>query len=142
MTLPTTTPYAGMGCRPHLDRFRLLVSQHLHFVVYEANKTLHPIQDGLNLKLNSWFPPFDCFCADNKRLIEIARSAIPTSFSKNRIFNIPSSSRLWEMCECRSRHLQAVWESSPFGNFPIQRHLPQPCLPTNSAVQPKIDEPA
>jgi hypothetical protein len=49
--------------------------------------------------------------------------------------DIPSSG-LWEMCECRPRHLQALWESSALWNFSIERHLPQPRLPTNSAGEP------
>src|ERR1700737_840953 len=74
MTLRTTRPYAAMGRYSDLDRFRLLVPQHLHFVIYEAHKSLHPVQNGLNLKLNSWFPPFDSFCLDKKRLSRLARS--------------------------------------------------------------------
>src|ERR1700736_4192828 len=99
MTLRTTRPYAAMGRYSDLDRFRLLVTQHLHFVIYEAHKSLHPVQNGLNLKLNSWFPPFDSFCLDNKRLSRLARSAIlPSGPAKRRQAlrerNLPRNSRL------------------------------------------------
>ncbi len=39
---------------PDLDQFRpRLAGVHLHFFVYKAQEMLHPVQDGLNLELNS-----------------------------------------------------------------------------------------
>jgi hypothetical protein len=42
-----------------------------HLPVYEPNKTLHPIQDGLNLELNSWSPRSILCFLDNRRVIEL-----------------------------------------------------------------------
>jgi hypothetical protein len=58
----------------HLDFDHRL--QHPRLAVHEAGKILRLIQDGLNVKLNSRFPPCDCFCLDNKRLSKQTGSAI------------------------------------------------------------------
>jgi len=44
--------------------------QHPHFAVYEAGKMLHFVQDGFNVKLNSWSQPFDAFCLCKQKTIE------------------------------------------------------------------------
>ena len=42
-----------MGFEGNLDRERLALTVHSHLVIDEADERLHPIQDGLNLELNS-----------------------------------------------------------------------------------------
>jgi hypothetical protein len=37
---------------------------------------LHFVQDGFNVKLNSWFLPFDAFCLRKQKTIETVESAI------------------------------------------------------------------
>jgi hypothetical protein len=57
-----------------LDRRRLpLAAMQAHLAVDKADKTLHPIQDGLNLKLNSGSPrSADESLPFNSRLIQPA----------------------------------------------------------------------
>lgn len=53
------------------DRLDLVPSPNQpHLPVNEPNKTLHPIQDGLNLELNSWSPRSILCFLDNRRVIE------------------------------------------------------------------------
>ena len=49
--------HAAMRRHRDLDPFRLaLADSHTHVLVNKPNKTLHPVQNGLKLKLNRWSP--------------------------------------------------------------------------------------
>jgi hypothetical protein len=52
--------------RFHLDLDLRL--QQAHLTVHQANETLHPVEDGLNLKLNSWSLPFDLLFSQTKNI--------------------------------------------------------------------------
>jgi hypothetical protein len=47
----TSPAYPAMGLYGDLDRFRPMIQEvvHAHIAVNEAHKTLHTVQDGLNL---------------------------------------------------------------------------------------------
>jgi hypothetical protein len=57
LTTRTAPGYAGMRLYGDHDPRRIpLQTMHAHFLVYEPDKSLHLIQDGFNLKLNSRSP--------------------------------------------------------------------------------------
>jgi hypothetical protein len=57
-----------MSRHADFNGLQLLVAQQALAAINEARKVLHSIQDGFKVKMDSRFPPFDCFCLDNKRL--------------------------------------------------------------------------
>jgi hypothetical protein len=94
------------------DRFDLASSPiQPHFPVYETNKTLHPIQNGLNLELNSWSPRSILCFLDNRRVIE------PLEISYFFVCWLDRkqtpSSELWE------KWIQAEWKTRLFGVFHV-----------------------
>ena len=74
---------------------------HPHVLVDKSNKPLHPIQDGLNLYLNSWSPL--CSFAQLPRKQQTKRSDWRSAISSSRKNqNRDSSQRRWE--KRKSRH--------------------------------------
>jgi len=117
----------------------LLLSQHPHFLVDEANETLHLIQNGLNLKLNSWFLPLDCFLSRQQKANRNCEISYSSLSLKDSILNsYPVAGAVGEV-RMPTAFASSVGKFRSW-NFSIECLLPPPSLSTNSAIEPFIDQ--
>jgi hypothetical protein len=126
-----------MRLQTDFDRFDLASSPHQpHLLVYEPNKTLHPIQDGLNLELNSWSPwSILCFLV-NCRVIEPLEISYFFVFGLVRKTTRQQSAELWEKWKSAGwADFQAQWETPLFGVFHVAA-FSIAHSPTDFAIEP------
>src|ERR1700739_4929474 len=123
-----------MRLQANFDRARLaLMTLQPNLLINKPAKVLHPVQNRLNLELNSWSPRWIVCFLGNRRLIE---SLEISYFGFWFLFCLPTYPRpqqLWENCQIPPllRDFQAQSKSplfalSPGAAFSIA-HLPTDC---------------
>src|SRR6266478_1698133 len=71
LTLRAPPAPAAMRLQAYFDRTRLaLMTLQPNLLIHKPGKVLHPVQNRLNLELNSWSPRSIVCFLDNRRLIE------------------------------------------------------------------------
>src|SRR6266566_9683086 len=133
LTLRAPPAHAAMRLQANFDRPRLaLMTLQPNLLINKPGKVLHPVQNRLNLELNSWSPRSIVCVLDNRRLIEPLEISYFVFYRPTK----PSAAELWEKCEIPPllRAFQAQWESPLFGLF-HGAAFSIAHLPTNCAIE-------
>src|ERR1035438_6089023 len=142
--LRAARPHPTVRCHGNLDQRCISAHRaHAYVLVDESDKALHPIQDGLKLYLNSCSP--FCSISPLPRKQQTKRSVRRTAISSLRKYqnlHSPQSSqgrgKKW-----KSRSPSGIYKRGgkvPLLDFSMERHLPPPFSPTNSAIAVKFQE--
>jgi hypothetical protein len=68
VALGTLTVPGGVRFQVNIEAQRGTVSAEADRLVNKTGEMLHPVQDGLNLQLNSWSPGWGFVVFDNRKL--------------------------------------------------------------------------